>query len=142
MSAGAGNPFGFGSLPVPGVGPARSTPAWQPTPNNAPEGSLTGAPVRTILKSVPLVVGALTVIAPGTRENRVLFITPPDVGFTVYVGDANVSPLTGCALPGGVTSEIPLVGFQEVYAVTDAPVLMRVQVMITSILAAETERRY
>jgi len=138
-------PFGspFGTPPVPGVGPARSTPAWQPTPNNAPEGSLTGAPVRTVLKSVPLLAGTSPiVIAPGTRENRVVFITPPDIGFTVFVGDAGVSAQTGYALPGGVTSEIPLVGFQELYAVTNAPVLVRVQIQITSILAAETERRY
>jgi len=137
-------PFGspFGTPPVPGVGPARSTPAWQPTPNNAPEGSLTGAPVRTVLKSVPLLANVATVIAPGTRENRVVFITPPDIGFTVFVGDAGVSARVGYALPGGTTSEIPLVGFQELYAVTNAPVLVTVQIQITSILAAETERRY
>jgi hypothetical protein len=138
MSAGFGHPFGY----VPPTGAERSNPTWRPTPNSEPEGSMTGAPVRTVLRSVPLLPNVATVVAPGTRENRVLLITAPDISFTVYVGDSSVSALTGYAVPPGQQVEIPLVGLQEVYAVTDAPVTVRVQIQISMILAAETERRY
>lgn len=141
MAGGFGNGPGVGA---PFAAGARANPGWQPTPNSEPQGSLTGAPPRTVLRSIPLVAGQATVLAAGTRENRILFVTPPSVGFTVFIGEAGVSTLNGVALPAGRTSEIPLVGLQDVYAVTNAPagVILRVQLMISMILAAETERRY
>ena len=135
MSLGHAPPFGGQA------GPERSSPAWQPTPNSRPEGSITGTPVRTVLRSMPLLPGVSVMIAPGTRENRVLVVTPPNVAFTVFVGDPGVTPQTGYACAGGAETEIPLVGFQEVHAVSNAPVTLRLQIKITSILAAETERR-
>jgi hypothetical protein len=138
MSAGFGNPFGI----APPMSAERNNPTWRPTPNSEPEGSMTGAPVRTVLRSVPLLPGVATIVASGTRENRVLLVTAPDVSFTVYLGDASVSPLTGYAIPAGQQIEVPLVGLQECWATTDAPVMLRVQIQISMILAAETERRY
>jgi hypothetical protein len=135
--------FGLGDPGMNGVFPGtRVTPGYQPTPNSEPMGSITGTQVRTRLYSFPILAGALPVmIVQGTRENKVALITPPSVGFTVYVGDAGVSPLTGMALIPGTANEIVLGGFQEVYAVTDAPVLLRVQIQVAPILLAERERR-
>ncbi len=128
-----GNPF------VPGV---RSTPGYQPTPNSEPMGSITGVPVRTRLYSVPLLPGSSVQIVPPTRENRVALITTPAVGFTVYVAsDGGASADTGMALPAGQTTEVIIPGFQEIYAITDAPVTLRISIQIAPILLAERERR-
>ena len=125
-----------------GITGTRSTQGYQPTPNSEPMGSITGVPVRTRAYALPLVAGSNPiVIAPGTRENKVVLITPPDVGFMVFVGDSGVTPLNGFALIPGTQNEFPLPGFQELYAVTNAPVTLIVQITITPILLAERERR-
>jgi hypothetical protein len=136
--------FGFGTPgEMGGVGPAgvRVSPGYQPTPNSEPMGSITGVPVRTRLYSFPLLAGASVQIISGTRENKIVLITPPDVGFTVYVGEAGVTPQTGFALQPGTEKEIILAGFQEIYAVSDAPVTLRLQIEVAPILLAERERR-
>lgn len=136
--------FGHGGeMGVPGAFPGtRVTPGYsQPTPNSEPMGSITGTPVRPRMYSVPVQPGASMQIVAETRENKVVIITPPDVGFTVYVGDAGVTPQTGMALIGGQTNELILPGFQPVHAVTDAPVMLRINIFVGPILLAERERR-
>lgn len=135
---GGGGEFGGG---FPG---ARLTPngGYQPTPNSEPMGAETGTPVRTRMYSRPLAPGDSVQIVSGTRENKAVFITPPDVGFTVFIGEAGVTPDTGQALLPGTANQIFLPGFQEVYAVHNAPVSLRLHIQVTAILAAERERRY
>lgn len=134
---GLGSPMGGSLLPA-GV---RVTPGYQPTPNSEPLGSETGAPPRPRYFST--VVGqTASLIATGTRDNRICTVVAPIVGgFTIYVGDAGVSTRNGYALVPGIADDFPLVGFQELFAVTDAPTILRVQVKIFSILLAERERR-
>lgn len=135
---GFGDPGGMGGIGPSGV---RHTPGYQPTPNSEPMGAITGTPVRTRLYSFPLLPGQAVQIISGTRENKIALITPPNVGFTVYVGDAGVTAQTGFALQPGVEKEIILAGFQEIYAVSDAPIMLRLQIEIAPILLAERERR-
>jgi hypothetical protein len=141
--------LGLGAAPgemghsfIPGV---RHTPGYQPTPNSEPLGSETGAPPRPRWFSMQVAPygtkNAPVLIAPETRDNRIVTVVSPSVGFTVYVGDAGVSPLNGYALSPGVSDDFALVGFQSLYAVTDAPVFLRLQIKIFSILLAERERR-
>jgi len=136
---GFGDPGGMGGIGPSGV---RHTPGYQPTPNSEPMGSITGTPVRTRLYSFPLLPGPTAVqIISETRENKIALVTPPNVGFTVYIGDAGVTPQTGFALQPGVEKEIILAGFQQVFAVSDAPVMLRLQIEVAPILLAERERR-
>jgi hypothetical protein len=128
---------------------ARVTPAFQPTPNSEPLGALTGAPVRTILRSYQIIpssaVGArgneATLIVPETAANRVIILLAPTVNFRIYVGDSGVNPGIGFALPPGQPYETILPGLQGLYAVTDAPVFLRLQVQIAPILYAEQQRK-
>ncbi len=120
----------------------RVTPGYQPTPNSEPLGSETGAPPRPRYYSVAILPGAApTLIAPDTRDNRIVTLVPPNVGFTLFIGDAGVSINNGYAMQAGVSDDFPLVGYQGLYAVTDAPVVLRLQVKIFPILLAERERR-
>lgn len=130
-----GNPGAF----IPGV---RAQPGVAPAPNSVPAGAQTGAPPRTQLYSRPVTPASTnkrTLLVAATPENRVVSIQPPNVAFTLYVGDASVSPLNGYAVPPtGV--QIPLPGLQELYAVTDAPTYMRVNVYVSIVLMAEQAR--
>lgn len=120
----------------------------QPSPNSEPVGALTGAPPRTILRSVPIIPAAAvgvggneaTQIVPGTAPNRVVTLLAPFVNFRIYVGPSGVTPQTGFALPVGQPYVIELPGLQDLYAVTDAPVYLRVQVQIAVVLFAERQR--
>lgn len=135
--------------PGPLIGGSRHTPGYQPTPNSEPQGALTGAPVRTIFRSYQIIpasaVGATgneaTLIVPGTAGNRVISLLAPNVNFRIFIGDSGVTPLTGFALPPGQPYETVIPGLQDIFAVTDAPVYMRLQVQIASILFAEQQRK-
>lgn len=139
---------GGGNLGNPGAGipGVRATPnVYEPAPNAEPVGANTGAPPRTQFYSRLVVpaVGAKepTLLVAGTPENRVALITAPDVGFTVYIGDAGVSPLNGTPLTPGLNYEAILPGLQPLFAVTDAPVFLRVGVQVAIVLAAERQRK-
>ena len=68
-------------------------------------------------------------------------LTAPHVGFAIYIGDSGVSPANGLALPPGRDYVVQLVGLQELYAVTDAPVYLPLQIQVSPILFAERERK-
>ena len=119
----------------------RTTPGYAPSPNSEALGSETGAPPRPRYFSMAIPRGQTVLVAPPTRDNRVLFITAPNVGFTVFVGDDGLTTRNGFALLSGQQEEFPLVGFQGLYAMSNAPVLLRIQVAITTILLAERELR-
>jgi hypothetical protein len=126
----------------------RATPQM-PTPNSEPLGSLTGAPPHVRFYSTSVIpysaVGVKgtepTQIVPGTSPNRVVTLTAPLVMYTIYIGDSGVSPSNGLALTPGLSYDATLVGLQELFAVTDAPFYMRLQIQIAPILFAERERK-
>jgi hypothetical protein len=132
--------------PAPGLPGVRATPnVYEPAPNAEPVGANTGAPPQTQFTSrlvVPASVGkGPTQLVGPSPENRVALITAPAVGFTVYIGDASVTPDTGLPLTPGIPVEALLVGLQPLYAVTDAPVYLRVGLQISIVLAAERQRK-
>lgn len=143
MAGGIGNP---GPLIAAGV---RATPAFSPTPNSVPLGALTGAPVRTIFRSYQIIPASAvgvggneaTLIVPPTAANRVISLLAPAVNFRIFIGDSGVSPGVGLALPAGQPYETIIPGLQGVYAVTDAPVFLVLQVQIAPILYAEQQRK-
>ena len=107
-------------------------------------GHYTGAPPQTILKTeiVPPIGIAASCIVQATRENRFVTLTAPVSNFAIYVaGTSGVSATFGIALPPGLPYEISLPGNQALYAVTDAPVLMRVRIQIAAALSGDLERR-
>lgn len=134
---GLGNPNPI----LPGV---RATPGYEPAPNSEPLGANTGAPPRTLLYSRPVAPAAAgappTLIVSATPENRVAIITAPDVGFNVFIGNSGVTPATGLALTPGLNYEVVLPGLQELFAVTDSPTFLRVQIQVAAILLAERQR--
>ena len=127
----------------------RHTPGVTPVPNSEPVGAQTGAPPHTRFFNVQVIPFAASQakatqpsqVVQSTRENRVALLTAPFVGYTVYVGDSGVSPTRGMALIPGTVTEIILVGGQDLYAVTDAPAYLSLQVQISIVLMAEQERR-
>ncbi len=136
---------GIGLLP--GV---RMTPAYRPTPNSEPTGYITGAPVRTIFRSYQIIPASAvanvkgaeaTLIVPGTASNRLVVMRAPLVNFRIYIGDSGVTPKTGFALPPGLPHDAVIPGLQDIYAVTDAPVYLSLQVQISMVLAAEQQRK-
>lgn len=140
---------GFGN-PGPVIqGGLRATPGQMPAPNSEPLGARTGAPPRVEFYSTLVIpfaaVGSngveATQIVPPTPPNRVVVLTPPLVQFTVYIGKSGVSPQNGLALTPGLNYEALLVGLQELYAVTDAPVYLPLQIQISPVLFAERERK-
>jgi hypothetical protein len=126
-----------GAPPVAGV---RASPNFQPTPNSVPQGAMTGAPIRTQLFSRPINAQP-TQIVIGTKENRVAILLAPVVGFTIFIGDSSVNERGGFALPPGQTYEVILPGLQELYAITNAPVTLQLQIQVAPVLMAERERR-
>jgi hypothetical protein len=145
--AGFGHLLGNVGGPLVAAG-VRAQPGVAPAPNSQPAGARTGAPPRTKLYSRQVMpFSALgtnsneaTLIISGTPENRVSILTAPLVGFRIYIGDSGVSPQTGLALPPGLAYDVPLVGLQDVYAVTDAPVYLPLQILISIVLMAEQQR--
>lgn len=142
MSGSSG--FGHGGeMGMPGAFPGtRVTPGYsQPTPNSEPLGSITGVPVRPRMYSVPVAPGVAMQIIGETRENKIILLTPPDIGFTFYVGEGGVTPLVGMALLPGQSNELVVPGFMPVYAAHDAPFVLRLNIFVGPILLAERERR-
>jgi hypothetical protein len=132
----------------PAIVGVRATPGFVPAPNSKPLGSKTGAPPRTQFYSRPVIPatmlgqggGSPTQIVAGTAENRVAILTAPLIGFTVYIGGSGVTPQNGLALTPGLNYEAILPGLQELFAVTDAPVFVPLQVQVAPVLMAERER--
>lgn len=117
--------------------------------NSDPLGALTGAPPWARLNQVSVIpfvaVGTQgqvpTLIAARERQNRVIVVTAPLVGFSVFIGDSGVRPGYNFALPAGLPYDIIIPGGQELYAVTDAPTFLTVQVQDAPLLLGGTERR-
>lgn len=135
---------GLGSIGTPGVVAAgiRAQPTVAPVPNNVPAGAQTGAPPRTQLYSrlvIPAGKGQATLLVPPTPENRVVAVRPPNTAFALYVGDQSVNPASGFAVPT-IGEDIPLPGLQGLWAVTDAPTYVRVNVYVSIVLMAEQAR--
>lgn len=118
-------------------------------PNAQPLGGLTGAPPQTEIRTAQVIpfasVGVnrqeASLIAQGVRANRVVVITAPLVGFSIFVGPSSTSPSRGMQLPAGIPYEYVLPGGQALYAVTDAPVYLPVQIQIAAILVGDEERK-
>lgn len=127
---------GLGGPAIPGV---RATPAFSPAPNSEPTGALAGVPPRTQHYRRDITEDSQQIVL-GTSENRVVFLTAPLVGFTVWIGDSSVTPQTGVALTPGLTYDTPLVGLQDLYAVTDSPVPIPLSISISIVLMAERQR--
>lgn len=118
-----------------------------------PLGYRTGAPPRTVLRSfqvIPFVaVGKViqgrsqqaTRIVEADTASRSVVLTAPFVGFSIYVnGDEDVQPGNALRLPPGLPYEIPLVGHQALFAVTDAPVFLTLNVQVAPYLIGDRER--
>lgn len=126
---------------VPGIVAAgiRAQPTVQPVPNNVPAGAQTGAPPRTRIYSRLVLPGTPTLLVDASPENRVVSIRPPNVKATLYVGDPGLTVGTGMAVPI-IGQDLPIVGLQEVWAVTDSPTAMRVNIYVSIVLMAEQAR--
>lgn len=125
----------LGNIP----GGSRATPLYEPAPNSEPVGALAGVPPRTRLYQRGITSAAQEIVL-GTAENRLITLTAPLVGWNIYVGDASVSPKIGLQLPPGIPYQLPVVGLQSLYAVTDAPITLPLQILVSIILAAERQR--
>ena len=117
----------------------------RPQPNSKPLGYYQGAPPQTRFSAAlvkPAVFGREpTCIVMSTRENRIVTVTAPLVPFRIFVGSASVSVSQGTALTPGIPYEISLPGDQGLYAVTNAPVYLRLEVQIAAAMAGDLERR-
>lgn len=134
-----------GSPSMSGLGPSgvRAQPAVMPVPNTVPAGVQTGAPPRVQFFNrlvIPASTRKATLLVAGTPENRIFIVTAPGNAFTVYIGGPDVTPSNGMAIPPGQPFDVPLVGLQEVWAVTDSPVYQRVQCLVSIVLMAEQGR--
>lgn len=111
-------------------------------PNSQPAGALTGVPTRTQFFNLQITPGLATVIVPQTRENRFIILLAPFFAFSIFVGEsAGVSDLNGLALPPGIPYEVTLPGNQPLYAVTNAPVRLKLRVQIAPAITGDLERR-
>lgn len=119
---------------------ARHTPGVRTVPNSLPAGSKTGSPPRTQLYSRAIPAGEIQEIVNGAPTNRTITLIAPVVGFSVFVGDSGVGEKTGLKLTPGIPFYVSLVGLQNLYAVTDSPVAIPVQVQVSIVLMAEQER--
>jgi len=125
----AGNPYGGG----------RVTPAFEPAPNSEPLGAKAGAPPRVEFYRRAVTSDSQEVVI-GAAQNRVVTLTAPLLGWTIYVGGDGLTPGNGVALPGGIPYAIQLVGLQKLFAVTDAPIPIPLQIVVAPILMAERQR--
>ena len=109
-------------------------------------GSLTGAPPYT--KTAKLLIAPFdgnrepARIVAAHRQSRVITLSAPVVGFTIFVGGSDVQPGVGIALPPLIPYDFILPGYQELYAVTDAPVFLPLQLQIAPLLIGDRERRF
>jgi hypothetical protein len=118
----------------------RPTPGYHPTPNGEPTGYKTGAPVYTKFFSLQIPPGKATEIVPGTAENRIVTITAPALSFKVFIGTTGVTVNRGLQLPAGLAYQALLPGLQALYAATDAPVVLTLQIQVATILASDQQR--
>lgn len=118
--------------------------------NSEPLGSLTGAPPFARMERISVVPYAAlggagrrqpTVIAAAMRANRVVICTAPLVGFAIFVGDSGVQPGFAFQLPPGLPYDFIIPGGQVLYAVTNAPTFMPLQVQNAPLLIGDKERR-
>ncbi len=124
-----------------GANSARHTPGVRTVPNSLPAGSKTGSPPRTRFYSRPIAAGDRpTQIVDGSPPNRTVTLISPIVGFSVFVGDSGVGEGNGVKLTPGIPCYVSLVGLQDLYAVTDSPVAIPLQVQVSIVLMAEQER--
>jgi len=109
-------------------------------------GSLTGAPPRATLLTLlvgPRVSGRQpTQVVDTARASRVATFTAPLVGFSIWIGDSGVQVGQGLQLPAGLPYDIVIPGYQEVFAITDAPTLLPLKVQTAPLLIGDRERRY
>lgn len=118
----------------------RAVPRAQPF--SVPLGAYTGAPPPTQLTNNIVSPGAIsTCIVPATRENRFVTLIAPLVAFTIYVGGNGVSLSQGVALTPGLPYEISLPGQQAIYAVSNCPISLKLQIQIAAAIAGDLERR-
>ncbi len=127
----AGNPFGGG----------RATPGFEPSPNSEPLGAKQGVPPRVLFRSLPVTREASEVVL-GTPENRVVTLTAPTLGgWRIAIGGApGLTFQNGNVLPPGIPVTLQLVGLQKLFAITDAPVPLPLQLVVAPILMAERQR--
>ncbi len=141
MGGPGGVAIGAGAQQPPGPGMNNNA---QPQVGTRPLGWRTGAPPRTVLTSIPIIpagFGAATQIVLATAESRLVTLTAPLVGFSIYVGDSGVK-ITDMALTPGIPYAIPIVGNQELWAITDAPVYIPLRIQIAPLLNGDRERIY
>ncbi len=118
-----------------------------------PLGWRTGAPPRTVLRATQVIPFAAvgktaqgraqqaTQIVEADTASRSVVLTAPFVGFSIYVsGDSDVQPGNALRLPPGLPYEIPLVGHQGLFAVTDAPTYLTLNVQVAVYLIGDRER--
>jgi hypothetical protein len=111
-------------------------------PNTEALGALTGAPPRTTTRVIQIAPATVspTMVVPPTRESRVIILIAPFVGFGIFIGDTGVK-ISDMQLPPGLPYDVVLPGFQELYAVTDAPVFLPLRIQIAAILIGDRERK-
>jgi len=111
-------------------------------PGYEPVGSMSGAPPPTTVRVIQIRPGTNPVrIVDPTRENRIITMLAPLVGFTIYVGNSSVTPSNGYGLVGGLSHDIPIPGLGEIYAVTDAPVVLPLRLQVATLLIGDRERK-
>lgn len=123
---------------------AAASPQTEPgvQPNSAPLGSLTGAPPPTQMRTLQVSPGTTPIlVVPPERASRVITLTAPFVGFSIYVGGSGVKT-TDHALTPGLPYDVVLPGNQELYAVTDAPVSLTLRLQIAPVLTGDRERKF
>lgn len=117
-------------------------------PGAQPLGGDTGAPPWTRFTTVQVIPAsaagtqAPTCIVDRDRASREIVITAPVVGFSIWIGDSGVGVGKGVALTPGLPYFTTLVGGQDLYAVTDAPVYLPVRVQVAALLIGDRERAY
>lgn len=119
------------------------------SPGARPLGWLTGAPPRSLFRSFPVIpfsaVGPFrepTLVVEGFRTSRVAVFTAPVIGFRIFIGESGVRPGLGLVLPPGQPYEVIIPGNQQIYAVTDAPTYVPLQIQVSAILMGDRERRF
>lgn len=114
----------------------------RPQPGSEPLGWDKGAPTRTSIRIVQIAPGLLPIsIVPSTRESRVVTLLAPLIAFSIFVGEAGVTT-RDVALPPGLPYDLVIPGLQELFAVTDSPVVLPLRVQIAPILIGDRERTY
>ena len=109
--------------------------------NAQPSGTRTGAPPRTVFKSLQVAPGSVpTIVVDEGRENRVVTILAPNVPFSIYIGGEGVN-VSSMPLVAGLQVEVVLPGYQALFAVSDAPVFLQIGVQIAGIPLGDTERK-